>query len=221
MSTNKEEQVGKVRKGKIAIPDNKMPDLGWDATEELEVQEVSQIKHIVPILPETIMTIALVIITFLENFKTYIQEISKISRKAVQAVTRMTRTIGHNNLSERASETYRRTVQAIIDVTRTTHCNSHSNPHRIPHRNHHNWTFKQKLSDSYNRSYRQHKNNTPAITTTSKTSCSTVSEVLCKDRAKHGKTEGVFCLVGESVEYSQILYLRMNVSMGNVGSLDL
>ena len=33
-----EEQVGKVRKGKKAIPDSKMPDLGWDATEELEVQ---------------------------------------------------------------------------------------------------------------------------------------------------------------------------------------
>ena len=33
-----EEQVGKVRNGKKAIPDSKMPDLGWDATEELEVQ---------------------------------------------------------------------------------------------------------------------------------------------------------------------------------------
>ena len=28
-----EEQVGKVRQGKKAIPDNRMPDLGWDATE--------------------------------------------------------------------------------------------------------------------------------------------------------------------------------------------
>ena len=37
-----EEQVGKVRNGKKAIPDNKMPDLGWDATEDLEIQEVSQ-----------------------------------------------------------------------------------------------------------------------------------------------------------------------------------
>ena len=37
----KEEQVGKVRSGRKAIPDSKMPDLGWDITEQLEVQEVT------------------------------------------------------------------------------------------------------------------------------------------------------------------------------------
>ena len=82
-----EEQKGKVRNGKKAIPDSKMPDLGWDVTEELEVQEMSQIEHSVPILPETIIAIALVIVTFFENIKTYIQEIPKISRKAAQVVT--------------------------------------------------------------------------------------------------------------------------------------
>ena len=66
-----EEQVGKVRNGKKAIPDSKMPDLGCDATEELEVQEVSQIEHSVPIGSETILAIALLIVTFLENIKTY------------------------------------------------------------------------------------------------------------------------------------------------------
>ena len=35
-----EEQIGKVRQGKKAIPDSKMPDLGWDATEELETQNI-------------------------------------------------------------------------------------------------------------------------------------------------------------------------------------
>ena len=34
----KEEQVGKVRKGKKAVPDSKMPDLGWDATEGLGIK---------------------------------------------------------------------------------------------------------------------------------------------------------------------------------------
>ena len=66
-----EEQVGKLRNGKKAIPDSKMPDLGCDATEELEVQEVSQIEHSVPIRSETILAIALLIVTFLENIKTY------------------------------------------------------------------------------------------------------------------------------------------------------
>ena len=55
-----EEQVGKVRNGKKAIPDSKMPDLGWDTTEELEVQrkvnetsqEIGEIEDTVHILPE-------------------------------------------------------------------------------------------------------------------------------------------------------------------------
>ena len=34
----KEEQIGKVRNGRKAIPDSKMLDLGWDATEEIETQ---------------------------------------------------------------------------------------------------------------------------------------------------------------------------------------
>ena len=38
-----------------------MPDLGWDATEELEVQEVSEKEHSVPIFLETVISIALTI----------------------------------------------------------------------------------------------------------------------------------------------------------------
>ena len=55
-----EEQVGRVRYGKKTIPDSKMPDLGWDATEELEVQEASEKEHSVPIFPETVISIALI-----------------------------------------------------------------------------------------------------------------------------------------------------------------
>ena len=156
-----EEQVGKVRNGKKAIPDSKMPDLGWDATEELEVQEVSQIEHSVPIFPETLIAIALVIAAFLGNINTYIQEILKLSRKATQAVSQMTKTISHNNLIKRASETYRRTVQVITDTTRMTHHNSHPNPHRIPNRNHHHTTSKQKINDEYDRSYHLYNTTNP------------------------------------------------------------
>ena len=64
-----------------------MPDLGWDATEELEVQEVSQIEHSVPIFTEVIIAIALVILTLLGKIRIYIKEILKLSRKAVKMVT--------------------------------------------------------------------------------------------------------------------------------------
>ena len=86
----KEEQVGKVRNGKKAIPDSKMPDLGWDATEELEVQEVSQIEHSVPIFPETLIAIALVIAAFLGNINPlFALDIFICSfRKCIQHTTR-------------------------------------------------------------------------------------------------------------------------------------
>ena len=66
-----EEQTGKVRKGRKAIPDSKMPDLGWDATEELNTQDTPSITtenteetaKTVQVLPETITAIAILIVT--------------------------------------------------------------------------------------------------------------------------------------------------------------
>ena len=66
-----EEQIGKVRNGRKAIPDSKIPDLGWDATEEIETlskedrttptkentQEIGETETTVHIIPETIITI--------------------------------------------------------------------------------------------------------------------------------------------------------------------
>ena len=72
-----------------------MPDLGWDATEELKIQrkvnkpaeKTNEIKDTVHILPETLISIVVLIIAFLSTIKSQLQEIPKISRKAVQAVT--------------------------------------------------------------------------------------------------------------------------------------
>ena len=122
----KEEEVGKVRNGKKAIPDSIMPDLGWDATEELDIQkkvkeatqETSEIEHTVHILPETIITIFMLILTFLETIKSHVQKIPK---------------------------TWRRTAQAVTRMTKTTSCNRLPNLHRIPNRKQHhtgNWTAK-------------------------------------------------------------------------------
>ena len=129
-----EEQVGKIRSGRKAIPDNKMPDLGWDATEQLEVQEISQTDTRVSILPKTVKAIIILLMTLLINTMTCIQEISK---EIVQAVTSMTRTISRNKF-------YRKAVHAITDMTRTTLHNSHSQPHRIIHSHKQNKTSKTK-----------------------------------------------------------------------------
>ena len=102
-----EEQIGKVREGRKAIQSSKMPDLGWDATEEIEhqrkedntthiteqTQEIGEIKATVPIVPETIIAIIVLILTFVETIKSYIQGILEMGKKTAHMVTIMTKTI--------------------------------------------------------------------------------------------------------------------------------
>ena len=103
----------KVRNGRKAIPSCKMPDLGWDATEEIETQqkedkttpmtegtqEIGEMKATVHIVPEIIIAILVLIMTFLETIKSHAQKIHETWRKTEQAVTKMTRTTGRNRLS--------------------------------------------------------------------------------------------------------------------------
>ena len=69
----------------------------------------------------------------------------------------MTRTIDRNSNIQRISETYRKTVQATTEVTRTAGRNRHPSPHRIANQEHHhtrNVTAKRKPNGRYDRSYK-------------------------------------------------------------------
>ena len=91
--------------------------------------------------------------TPLINTKAYIQEISK---EIAQAVANMTRTISRNKLFKRASETYRKAVQAITDTTDTTRmtiCNNCLKLYRKFHGHTLKGTSKQKLHNQYDGSY--------------------------------------------------------------------
>ena len=147
----KEEQVGKVRQGKKAIPDSKMPDLGWDATEELETQDTVNTlientkgtETTVQILPETIAAIAILILAFLETIKPQLQELLKIGKTAAQAVLLATRTLSHNRFFKGITKTWRKATQAVTHTTRPTSPNSQTNSQRTANRNHthtDNWT---------------------------------------------------------------------------------
>ena len=149
----KEEQVGKVRQGKKAIPDSRMPDLGWDATEELETQDTvstlientQEIETTVQILPDTIIAIAILILAFLETIKPQLQELLKIEKMAAQVVLLVTRTVSHNRFFKGITKICRKAVQVVTHVTRTTSCNSQTNTQRTANRNHAhtgNWTSK-------------------------------------------------------------------------------
>ena len=94
----------KSQKRQKAIPDSKMPDLGWDATEELNTQDTPSITtenteetaKTVQVLPETITAIAILIITFLETLRPQLQKKLQIGKNTVQAVLIATRTTSRN-----------------------------------------------------------------------------------------------------------------------------
>ena len=79
----KEEQMGKVREGRKAVPANKMPELGWDIT-ETDIQTIpkttqpdnQQTPHILQIM----VTIAILIAAALEFTKTNIVPVGPQSR---------------------------------------------------------------------------------------------------------------------------------------------
>ena len=120
-----EEQIGKVRQGRKTIPDNKMPDLGWDTTEALNTQDTPSITtkgtektaKTVQVLPETIIAIAIVIITFLETLRPQLQEIFQIGKNMAQAILIATGSTSQNGLFKRTSKAYRKIVQRIIKPT--------------------------------------------------------------------------------------------------------
>ena len=79
-----EEQIGKVREGRKAVPNNKMPELGWDIAEtQLQMegeqagyQESTQTKSKQTPCPlQAMVAIAIIITIILEHIRTYIQEI--------------------------------------------------------------------------------------------------------------------------------------------------
>ena len=86
----KEEQVGKAREGRKAVPANKMPDLGWVIAEtqlerdrkNIEVQENLENNATHMTLPlQTLITVVIILVTILEHITTYIKEMPKIAKK--------------------------------------------------------------------------------------------------------------------------------------------
>ena len=132
------------------------------------------------------IAIAIIITTILEHIKAYIQEIPEITRKATQALKSMTTKFSPSKLIQNIRESYKTAVLAITIVTRTMDCTSRTNQLQTANRN------KQKLQARKNQATNMmdrtsHTDPAPTmILTTSTTSCKSVSDILRKDRTKHG-----------------------------------
>ena len=139
-----EEQTGKVREGRKAVPSSKMPDLGWDIAEtqlqmhcrKVEVQENSEINNSCTALPLQVMiVIAIIITTILEHIIAYVKEIPEAANKATQVVKSTTTKISRNKLFQNIKKSYKTAVLAITKATDTIDRTSHMNQHQTANRN--------------------------------------------------------------------------------------
>ena len=165
----KEEQVGKIREGKKAVPSSKMPDLGWDIAETQlqegnkaeEAQELPDTVTLLTTVPlQTVITIFILITTILEHLKSHITKIPGIARKATQAVKSMIIRTSRNNYIQNIRKTYKTAALAITIATSMTDRTNRKNKHQTANRNTQNVPGMQKLNNEYDGLYLLHTSRT-------------------------------------------------------------
>ena len=143
-----EEQTGKTREGRKAVPTSKMPDLGRDIAETQLIQENQKesSSNMTPPLQRLVMIIIL-IIAIVKQMTTQIKEITK---KAVQAMENTIKEASHNKILK---DFHRTTMLAITIAINTTNCTNHSGQAQINNRNTQNSPGTRKFNDEYDKSY--------------------------------------------------------------------
>ena len=145
-----EEQVGKTREGRKAVPANKMPDLGWDIAETqlLQKNQGNNNTHMTLAL-KTVITITIMLISFLEHITAYAKKIPKFAEKITQAVKSMITKASHNKLFQNIKDSYKTAVLVITIVTNMKDRASRSGQTHINNRNRQNYPGTRKLNDEY------------------------------------------------------------------------
>ena len=164
-----EEQVGKAREGRKAVPTNKMPDLGWNIAEtqiqkdwkNAKVQEKPEnnIPHMTPAL-QALIAVTIIITTILEHVAAYVKEIPGIAKKTVQAVKSMTMKVSCNKLIQNINDSYKTAALAVTILTSMT---DGTNRMKKPHTTNRDTQIPpvmRKLNDEYDRSYQSHTSRT-------------------------------------------------------------
>ena len=146
-----EEQIGKTREGRKAVPTSRMLDLGWDIAETQLIQE-NQKKNNPNLTPplQTLITIIILIIAILKQLITQIKEITK---RAVQATENTIKEASRNKLFQNIKDFHRTTMLAITIATNTTNHTNRRGQAQINNRNIQNSPGTRKLNDKYDESY--------------------------------------------------------------------
>ena len=118
-----EEQTGKTREGRKAIPNSKMPDLAWDIAETQLIQEAKKENN--PNMTPPLQTLVTVIILIIAIVKQTTTQIKKIAKKAMQVIENVTKEASRNKIIKNIKDFHRTLMSAITTVTNTTDCTNH------------------------------------------------------------------------------------------------
>ena len=156
-----EEQVGKTREGKKAVPANKMLDLGWDIAETQLFQETQRNNntHMTLIL-QTVIAITIMIATFLEHIATYTTKIPKLAEKIAKVAKSTIAKASRNGLFQNMKDSYKTAVLVITIATKMKDHTSRSRHSQKTNRNRQNYPGMRKLNNDYDDSHQSHTSRT-------------------------------------------------------------
>ena len=145
-----EEQIGKTREGRKAVPANKMPELGWDIAEILEIQEKRQKTHDTPLALRTSVAIIIIILIIIRLCTTQLGKLAMFLREAVITTIGISR----NVYKQTMKKLHNTTIAAIAIATSTMNGIDRDTMNPNNDGNSHTSVNSRKPNDEYDYSYR-------------------------------------------------------------------
>ena len=147
-----EEQLGKTREGRKAVPANKMPELGWDIAETLEMKEKTQKTNNTPLTLRTIVTIIIIISVIVRLTTTQLGKLARILKEAVITTLGISRNVYQQNIKK----LHNTAITAITIATSTMNRTDRDKMNPNNDRNDHTSVSSRKPNDEYDYSYQSH-----------------------------------------------------------------
>ena len=116
-----EEQLGKTREGRKAVPANKMPELKWDTAEILEIQEKRQKTNDTSLALRSIVTIIIIISVIIRLSTTQLGQLAMLLRETVITTIGISR----NEYKQIMKRLHNTTIAAIAVANSTMNCIDH------------------------------------------------------------------------------------------------
>ena len=147
-----EEQVGKTREGRKAVPTSKIPDLKWDIVETQPLKE-NQKKSKMTLTLQTIVTITIMITTVLKQITAYVEKFPRLIEKITQTIRYATTKASCNIFFQNIKDSYKTAVLAVAIATNTTDQTSRNKPTCRNSRGSPNFPDMRKPYDEYDDKY--------------------------------------------------------------------